>query len=100
MKDFLVIGGLIGMMACTNRVTSRQAEFDRNMFCSSEEAKQAICEMKQYCKAVVGAHRVRNVDSSDCRNPDRTILEVSEEGLSLLPYCYFDIDEFYAHPSP
>ena len=53
MKDFLVIGGLIGMMACTNRVTSRQAEFDRNMFCSSEEAKQAICEMKQYCKAVV-----------------------------------------------
>lgn len=31
MKDFLVIGGLIGMMACTNRVTSRQAEFDRNM---------------------------------------------------------------------
>ena len=44
MKDFLVIGGLIGMMACTNRVTSRQAEFDRNMFCSSEEAKQAICE--------------------------------------------------------
>ena len=100
MKDFLVIGGLIGMMACTNRVTSRLAEFDRNMFCSSEEAKQAICEMKQYCKAVVVATKGRNVDSSDCRNPDRTILEVSEEGLSLLPYCYFDIDEFYAHPSP
>ena len=100
MKDFLVIGGLIGMMACTNRVTSRQAEFDRNMFCSSEEAKQAICEMKQYCKAVVVATKGRNVDSSDCRNPDCTILEASEEGLSFLPYCYFDIDEFYALPSP
>ena len=70
------------------------------MFCSSEEAKQAICEMKQYCKAVVVATKGRNVDSSDCRNPDCTILEASEEGLSLLPYCYFDIDEFYAHPSP
>ena len=57
-------------------------------------------ELKQYCKAVVVATKGRNVDSSDCRNPDCTILEASEEGLSFLPYCYFDIDEFYAHPSP